>query len=340
MDNKKTGIFISELRKEKGLNQKEFAEKINVTDKAVSKWETGRGFPDISLLIPIANELGVSVSEILSGEKNHQQEPNSENDAKLVKKLKIERIIRLIVELSFGIIIAFLIGLSFNEIRGYLDYLSMIVYGEIVAIMTLRTVIFVFIFIFWIVLVAVTAVLQKKAIVVKSVVVCLIAAFAVGSYMYISDMKSDIILNEYEVPVDTVKYIKYDELFDGEYSTKIKIIDCYDPVSDCYEATVRSTNGENYISTFCAVFSDNDSIESALKGRVARKEIYEKYNFYEVDYNFRQKTGITQGFIVEDLDEDIDVALCLVKGNNYYEIETSLTDFDSEALLNQIASLP
>ena len=54
MDNQKLGIFITELRKEKGLTQAQLAQKLNVTDKAVSKWERGVGFPDIKLLEPLA----------------------------------------------------------------------------------------------------------------------------------------------------------------------------------------------------------------------------------------------------------------------------------------------
>lgn len=57
MDNQKLGIFITELRKEKGLTQAQLAQKLNVTDKAVSKWERGVGFPDIKLLEPLADVL-------------------------------------------------------------------------------------------------------------------------------------------------------------------------------------------------------------------------------------------------------------------------------------------
>lgn len=64
----KSGNFICEQRKKLGLTQKELAEKIGVTDKAVSKWENGRGFPDVSLLTPLAEVLKVSVTEILNGE--------------------------------------------------------------------------------------------------------------------------------------------------------------------------------------------------------------------------------------------------------------------------------
>ncbi len=69
MNAERTGGFIRDLRKEKGLTQQQFADMINVSDKAVSRWETGRGFPDIGYLEDIAGALGVSVAEILRGER-------------------------------------------------------------------------------------------------------------------------------------------------------------------------------------------------------------------------------------------------------------------------------
>ena len=63
-----TGAMIKRLREEKKLTQAELADKIFVTDKAISKWETGRGYPDISLVEPLAKALDVSVIELLSGE--------------------------------------------------------------------------------------------------------------------------------------------------------------------------------------------------------------------------------------------------------------------------------
>lgn len=71
MENK-TGAFIAQLRKEHHLTQKELAEKINVTDKAISRWETGKGLPEVSLLIPLADTLHVSVNELLTGERVEQ----------------------------------------------------------------------------------------------------------------------------------------------------------------------------------------------------------------------------------------------------------------------------
>ena len=55
MDNVQFGLFIAELRRERGMTQKELAARLNVTDKAVSKWETGKGFPDIKLMEPLAD---------------------------------------------------------------------------------------------------------------------------------------------------------------------------------------------------------------------------------------------------------------------------------------------
>lgn len=74
MNNAKIGQFISEKRKMLGLTQQELAEKLQITNKAVSKWETGDGMPDIQLLKPLANELGTTVDEILNGEESTKEE--------------------------------------------------------------------------------------------------------------------------------------------------------------------------------------------------------------------------------------------------------------------------
>lgn len=70
MDNRKIGNFICELRKVKGMTQKELAEKLNVTDKAVSKWERGAGYPEITIIPQLADALGVSSGELLQGERS------------------------------------------------------------------------------------------------------------------------------------------------------------------------------------------------------------------------------------------------------------------------------
>ena len=63
-----TGAAIRRLREERGLTQAQLAEMISVSDKAVSKWETGKGLPDLTLLDPLAKALGVSLMELMSGE--------------------------------------------------------------------------------------------------------------------------------------------------------------------------------------------------------------------------------------------------------------------------------
>lgn len=69
MDAQKCGSFIGEMRKERGMTQAELAEKLHVTDKAVSRWERGIGFPDIHTLEPLAAALGVSLVELMQAEK-------------------------------------------------------------------------------------------------------------------------------------------------------------------------------------------------------------------------------------------------------------------------------
>ena len=68
MDLKKTANLISNARKEKGITQKELAEKLHISDRTVSKWERGAGFPDVSILTELADILGFTVTELLQGE--------------------------------------------------------------------------------------------------------------------------------------------------------------------------------------------------------------------------------------------------------------------------------
>lgn len=78
MDLNKISNLIKNKRKEKGLTQEELAQRLNVTEKAISRWETGRGTPDISLLIPLSKELNVDVSELLNGEEKKNIKNNIE----------------------------------------------------------------------------------------------------------------------------------------------------------------------------------------------------------------------------------------------------------------------
>lgn len=87
MDHGKTGQFIAACRKSRHLTQKELADRLGVTNKAVSKWETGQGMPDISVLLELGRILGVSVEEILEGEQHARQEDEERNDRFTGEKL-------------------------------------------------------------------------------------------------------------------------------------------------------------------------------------------------------------------------------------------------------------
>ena len=78
MDIDKISNLIKNKRKELGITQSQLAEKLFVTEKAISRWETGKGTPNISLLIPLANELKIDVSELLNGEENKKNDNSVE----------------------------------------------------------------------------------------------------------------------------------------------------------------------------------------------------------------------------------------------------------------------
>lgn len=74
MEQKKIGAFIAQRRKEHGLTQAQLAEKLGVTDKAVSKWETGRCLPDASLLEDVCLSLDITIHEFFAGERLAEDE--------------------------------------------------------------------------------------------------------------------------------------------------------------------------------------------------------------------------------------------------------------------------
>lgn len=84
MDTQKFGTFIAQCRKEKGMTQSELAAKIMVTDKAVSRWERGKGFPDINLLLPLAEALEVSVLELMHSERQKDKVQLFQDDTIIV----------------------------------------------------------------------------------------------------------------------------------------------------------------------------------------------------------------------------------------------------------------
>lgn len=126
MDQVKIGKFIAECRKSKNLTQMQLAEKLNITDRAVSKWETGKGMPDSSIMLELCNELGISVNELLCGEKIKMDNYNEKAEENFIElKRSSERIERnlqniltsfkvLSVILSIGAIAAFTLHLVMN----------------------------------------------------------------------------------------------------------------------------------------------------------------------------------------------------------------------------------
>ena len=108
MDTNASGRFIADLRKQKGYTQKELAEKLMVTDKAISRWETGKGLPDTSLLKPLADILGVSVSELLSGKIIEETEMKECTDTIILEALNYsKRMFKTVIS-----IILFIIGIA------------------------------------------------------------------------------------------------------------------------------------------------------------------------------------------------------------------------------------
>ncbi len=113
MNQIKIGKFISECRKEKKLTQSQLAEKMNITDKAVSKWENGKSLPDISLLLPLCEILGISLNELFIGEHIPNDKLKEKTDEVLLDMIdnkKGQKFITTIcsIVMSIGIVLFFI----------------------------------------------------------------------------------------------------------------------------------------------------------------------------------------------------------------------------------------
>ncbi len=92
MEQVKVGKFIAKCRKNKNMTQAELAEKLNITDRAISKWETGKGMPDSSIMLELCNELDITVNELLSGEVIKMETYNQKAEENLLEmKKQIEK---------------------------------------------------------------------------------------------------------------------------------------------------------------------------------------------------------------------------------------------------------
>lgn len=123
MDSKIFGKFIAGIRKEKNLTQAELAERIGVTDKAISRWERGIGFPDINILEPLADALGISLLELMRSEKTDMKNENgslSESEAveiminavEIVQENRKQDKISVYLGVAITLAVAFLVKLS------------------------------------------------------------------------------------------------------------------------------------------------------------------------------------------------------------------------------------
>lgn len=127
MDQIKIGNFIAFLRKEKILTQRQLADILGVTDRAISKWENGRGLPDLSLLVPLCETLNISVNELLCGERIKREDlPQKAQDTVLDaltdSRKKERRTKRVFVAVLLSVLLLFfsvasMFGIDVNQMR-------------------------------------------------------------------------------------------------------------------------------------------------------------------------------------------------------------------------------
>ena len=138
MDQIKIGKFIAECRKKNNLTQMQLAQKLNITDRAISKWENGKSLPDSSIMLGLCNELNISVNDLLSGEiigKDAYNKQLEQNIIDMIKQKEMSDKRLLTMEIVMGVLIsivffALIFIASFAEIKSWLR-ITLIITGFI-----------------------------------------------------------------------------------------------------------------------------------------------------------------------------------------------------------------
>ena len=155
MDQIKIGKFIADCRKDKNMTQRQLADILEISDKTISKWECGKGLPEVQFMIPLCELLGINVNELLSGEKNsagEYQKKAEENMLTLVKENKYVKTYKPLAGwlVSF-VVFALFLGFGWNSL-GNAQILSKIVIIMAMAFVdVLFTIIFKGEYVYWIV---------------------------------------------------------------------------------------------------------------------------------------------------------------------------------------------
>lgn len=136
LNQEKIGKFIAERRKNQNMTQRQLAESLGVSDKAVSKWETGKSMPDNSLLMELCASLEINVNELLSGEKlsdDNYLGKAEENMANLIGQTEKEKKkhAQTVISAALGavalfVILFFIVRISVGDILWYLDWPSLL----------------------------------------------------------------------------------------------------------------------------------------------------------------------------------------------------------------------
>ena len=144
MDQVKIGQFVAQCRKEKNLTQTQLAEQLNLTDRAVSKWETGKGLPDASIMPDLCGLLGISINELFSGERIYTDDYKrkaEENLLRIKKEAERAKAFRILIVcfsfFSLTLIVSSLFVFIFTDGKAYSAMLTLGTLGVSTAITSL-----------------------------------------------------------------------------------------------------------------------------------------------------------------------------------------------------------
>lgn len=149
MNQTKTGKFIAAMRKEQSLTQKQLAERLGISDKTISKWETGNGMPEVSLMLPLCENLKISVNELLSGERltdTEYHEKAEENMMNLIREKEESRkkiiLSLVVVMMGLSVLTVCMLLAGYTAALGVLQKILLTIFGWIIFLVSVSVAIF------------------------------------------------------------------------------------------------------------------------------------------------------------------------------------------------------
>lgn len=258
-----------------------------------------------------------------------------------MKNLKLKNSIRYIIEAVITAIMLYGLYMYYDTYKMFGNVLDLCLHINEIHFISIYTIAMLALFVLWILTVVISAVKKSKASVFKTIIICFMAFFVLGTSIHMANMEDNRYLEQFDQPIDTVNYIHYDEFFSDDFETQISIKDTNEKILANYSCLFdgKTENKDGVFDkayTYCITANDNLIVDSLYK---QEKRKYDNADIIELDSNYLEKINARQGYYIKNLYSNNDFQLVFLRDNSYYEITISNVNISDDKFINSINML-